>query len=183
MLKIITDEAKKGGTTEDAKQISSQVTGQIGWRRAGIKYKRHEVFLDVIEKVNCLFSPSGQVLNQAVVGTIQMKCLLSGMPECQFAVNDKLSFSGKKAAAEDESKKKKKKAKQIEIDDLTFHQCVQLGGFNKDRKISFVPPDGEFDLIKYRTTQGVRPLPLAVVHRRITSATFPRSVSRGGSCF
>jgi len=37
------------------------VTGQIGWRREGIKYRRNELFLDVLEYVNLLMSPQGQV--------------------------------------------------------------------------------------------------------------------------
>ncbi|RZF37087.1 hypothetical protein LSTR_LSTR012579 [Laodelphax striatellus] len=35
------------------------VTGQIGWRREGIKYRRNELFLDVLEYVNLLMSPQG----------------------------------------------------------------------------------------------------------------------------
>ena len=38
-----------------------QVTGQIGWRKEGIKYRRNELFLDVMEYVNLLMSPQGQV--------------------------------------------------------------------------------------------------------------------------
>ncbi len=37
------------------------MTGQIGWRREGIKYRRNELFLDVLEYVNLLMSPQGQV--------------------------------------------------------------------------------------------------------------------------
>ena len=36
----------------------------------------------------------------------------------------------------------------IELADITFHQCVKLGKFDSDRTISFVPPDGEFILMK-----------------------------------
>ena len=46
-------------STEEQKQITSQVTGQIGWRREGIKYRRNELFLDVLESVNLLMSPQG----------------------------------------------------------------------------------------------------------------------------
>lgn len=35
------------------------MTGQIGWRREGIKYRRNELFLDVLENVNLLMSPQG----------------------------------------------------------------------------------------------------------------------------
>ena len=46
-------------TKEETSQITSQVTGQIGWRREGIKYRRNELFLDVLESVNLLMSPQG----------------------------------------------------------------------------------------------------------------------------
>jgi len=46
-------------TREETSQITSQVTGQIGWRREGIKYRRNELYLDVLESVNLLMSPQG----------------------------------------------------------------------------------------------------------------------------
>ena len=67
-----------------------KVTGQIGWRREGIKYRRNEIFLDVLENVNLLMSPQGQVLSSHVAGRIAMKSYLSGMPECKFGLNDKI---------------------------------------------------------------------------------------------
>lgn len=36
----------------------------------------------------------------------------------------------------------------VEIDDCQFHQCVKLGKFDSDRTISFIPPDGEFELMR-----------------------------------
>ncbi len=38
--------------------------------------------------------------------------------------------------------------KTIELDDVTFHQCVNLTRFNTEKTVSFVPPDGEFELMK-----------------------------------
>lgn len=38
---------------------------------------------------------------------------------------------------------------EIDLEDVTFHQCVRLGKFDTDRTISFIPPDGEFILMKY----------------------------------
>ena len=74
---------------------SFQVTGQIGWRREGIKYRRNELFLDVIEYVNLLMSPQGQVLSAHVAGKVVMKSYLSGMPECKFGINDKIVVESK----------------------------------------------------------------------------------------
>lgn len=30
---------------------------------------------------------------------------------------------------------------------MKFHQCVRLASFERDRTISFIPPDGAFDLM------------------------------------
>ncbi|KAJ6394115.1 hypothetical protein OIU77_023362 [Salix suchowensis] len=53
-------------------------------------------------------------------------------------------------------------AKTIELVDVTFHQCVNLTRFNSEKTVSFVPPDGEFELMKYRITEGVN-LPFRVI--------------------
>lgn len=43
----------------------------------------------------------------------------------------------------------------IDLDDVTFHQCVNLSRFQSEKTVSFVPPDGEFELMKYRVSEGV----------------------------
>jgi AP-2 complex subunit mu-1 len=91
----ITQQGVKSQTKEETAQITNQVTGQIGWRREGIKYRRNELFLDVLEYVNLLMSPQGQVLSAHVAGKIVMKSYLSGMPECKFGINDKLTIDNK----------------------------------------------------------------------------------------
>lgn len=59
---FITQQGIKSATKEEQAQITSQVTGQIGWRREGIKYRRNELFLDVLEYVNLLMSPQGNLI-------------------------------------------------------------------------------------------------------------------------
>ena len=41
-----------------------------------------------------------------------------------------------------------KDRKSVAIDDCTFHQCVKLSKFESERSISFIPPDGEFELMR-----------------------------------
>merc|ERR1712179_135571 len=53
---FITQQGIKSASKEEQAAITSQVTGQIGWRREGIKYRRNELFLDVLEYVNLLMS-------------------------------------------------------------------------------------------------------------------------------
>lgn len=154
----ITQQGVKSVTKEEQAQITNQVTGQIGWRREGIKYRRNELFLDVLENVNLLMSPQGQVLSAHVAGRVVMKSYLSGMPECKFGMNDKITLDKQGKGDADPNKSKTS----IAIDDCTFHQCVKLSKFESERSISFIPPDGEFELMKYRTTKDIS-LPFRVI--------------------
>lgn len=122
--------ATKKKREAEAANATLQVTGAVGWRKEGLRYKKNEVFLDVIENVNMLMSAQGSVLRCEVQGKLVMKAFLSGMPDIKLGLNDKL-------------------------EDVTFHPCVNLGRFNAEKVVSFVPPDGEFELMKYRCTEGI----------------------------
>ena len=56
------------------------------------------------------------------------------------------------------------KSKAVELEDVKFHQCVRLSRFENDRTISFIPPDGEFELMSYRLNTHVRHLTLSILH-------------------
>jgi AP-2 complex subunit mu-1 len=77
-----------------AKEVSMQVTGAVQWRAPGLFYKKNEVYLDIVESISVLISPSGQVLRSSATGVIQMKCFLSGMPELTIGLNDRLGAEG-----------------------------------------------------------------------------------------
>ncbi|OZJ02738.1 hypothetical protein BZG36_04670 [Bifiguratus adelaidae] len=143
---------------ESSSKITIQATGATSWRRSDIKYRKNEAFVDVIESVNLLMSNTGTVLRADVSGQIMMRAYLSGTPECKFGLNDKLLLE---KDALGRASNAAKRANAVEIDDCQFHQCVKLGKFDSDRTISFIPPDGEFELMRYRTTENVN-LPFKV---------------------
>mmetsp|Transcript_15935 Transcript_15935/g.18788 ORF Transcript_15935/g.18788 Transcript_15935/m.18788 type:complete len:425 (+) Transcript_15935:77-1351(+) len=126
------------------------VTNTVSWRGEGIKHRKNEIFLDVVEKLNLLVSSNGTVLNSEIVGAVKMKSFLSGMPELKLGLNDKLMFEA--------TGRPSSKGKAVELEDIKFHQCVRLARFENDRTISFIPPDGEFDLMNYRLSTHVKPL-------------------------
>ncbi|XP_024403971.1 AP-1 complex subunit mu-2 [Physcomitrium patens] len=125
------------------------VTNAVSWRMDGIKYKKNEVFLDVVESVNILVNSNGQLVRSDVVGALKMRTYLSGMPECKLGLNDRVLL---------EAQGRSTKGKAIDLDDIKFHQCVRLTRFENDRTISFIPPDGAFDLMTYRLSTQVKPL-------------------------
>lgn len=47
------------------------------------------------------------------------------------------------------------KGKSVTMEDVKFHQCVRLSRFESDRTISFIPPDGESELMSYRINTHV----------------------------
>lgn len=126
------------------------VTGAVSWRSEGITYRKNEVFLDVVESVNLLVAANGTPIRSEILGQLKMRSYLSGMPELKLGLNDKLLFEAHGRAAT--------KGKSIEMEDIKFHQCVRLARFDVDRTISFIPPDGEFELMSYRLSTAVRPL-------------------------
>ncbi|KAL7413856.1 intracellular protein transport-related protein [Mrakia frigida] len=132
---------------EDSSKITIQATGNTSWRRSDVKYRKNEAFVDVIETVNLLMSSTGTVLRADVDGQILMRAYLSGTPECKFGLNDKLVL--------EKSSDRSKSDGAVELDDCQFHQCVRLGKFDSDRSISFIPPDGEFELMRYRSTTNI----------------------------
>jgi len=158
LQEYITQESHK--LTKQQVLVPSQVTG-TNLRGNDIKYSKNEVFLDVIESINLLVASNGTLLRSEIVGSIKMKCLLSGVPELRLGLNDRIQFSsrsGEGGGSSSSASVSGGKSKAIELEDYTFHQCVKLQKFETDRTISFVPPDGEFELMSYRLSTSVKPL-------------------------
>ena len=82
-----------------------------------------------------------------------MNTKLRGMPECKFGLNDKLVIVK-------ESQGKRKPG--VDIDDCTFHRCIRLGKFDANMTITFIPPDCEFELMRYRVTDNIN-LPFRII--------------------
>ncbi|KAI0462195.1 hypothetical protein LJB42_004283 [Komagataella kurtzmanii] len=112
------------------KTVSKINLGLQSWRPSGIKYKKNEVYVDIIEKVNLMVSSTGTILGSDIDGVIQLNASLSGIPECHLRLDDA-----------------------AEIQDCKFHQCVNLTTYDQTGDVKFVPPDGEFQLMSYKISQ------------------------------
>lgn len=141
---------QEGYRMEAAPRPPTALTNAVSWRSEGIKHRKNEIFLDVVEKLNLLVSSTGTVLHSEIIGAVKMKSFLSGMPELKLGLNDKMLFEA--------TGRQLSKGKAVEMEDIKFHQCVRLARFDSDRTISFIPPDGEFDLMTYRLNTHVKPL-------------------------
>jgi len=124
-------------SAQQARDATLTVTGAVSWRRPDIMYKNNEIFVDVVEEVNLLMSNTGAVLKCDAAGRILVKAFLSGMPELRVGLSDT-------------------------PEDITFHQCVNLGAYEAQKVVTFVPPDGEFELMRYRVSEGLQ-VPFKVI--------------------
>jgi AP-2 complex subunit mu-1 len=131
-------------------QVTISATGAISWRAPNLAYRKNEIWVDVVERVSILISASGKILDSTVNGNIMMRVYLSGMPECKIGFNDKISIE-----AEGAQQGTSPTGAAIDVDDMVFHQCVKLTNFANDRAISFIPPDGDVELMRYRTTENI----------------------------
>lgn len=70
------------------------------------------MFLDVIEKLNMLVGANGNIIKSEIVGKVQAKILLTGMPDLKLGLNDKAYF---------EAQNRTTRSRTISFDDMKFH--------------------------------------------------------------
>jgi len=100
---------------------------------------KNEIFVDVIDRISATFNANGQVRTFSVDGSIQMKSYLSGQPELHLALNDNLSIAGMGKGGYG----------MVELDNVNFHECVNLEKFEQERMLVLEPPHGEFVLMNF----------------------------------
>ncbi|XP_043555100.1 AP-1 complex subunit mu-1-like isoform X1 [Chiloscyllium plagiosum] len=143
LQEYITQEGYK--LKQGAPKPPAAVTNAVSWRSEGIKYRRNELFMDVIESINFLVNARGCVVHSEILGQILINCCLSGMPEVTLCFNDNALFN------------QNPRENVVDFEDVKFHSCVRLSRFENERVISFIPPDKDFELMSYRVTSQVQP--------------------------
>jgi AP-1 complex subunit mu len=61
--------------------------------------------------------------------------------------------------------------RRFELEDMKYHQCVRVSQFESNPGITFVPPDGVFQLLMYRLSATIPPL----IHIEATIEQYKRS--------
>lgn len=159
---ITTEEIKsQHDIKNNSSKITRHLTSAISWRESDIKYRKNEAYVDVIENINVLMN-ANHIIRSDVSGQIMISSSLSGMPECKIGFNDKFHINDLELPATSISiSKTGPSTGYITLENCHFHQCVKLNCFNTDRSIIFIPPDGEFELMRYRVTENIH-LPFLV---------------------
>lgn len=110
---------------------ATQTSSPVPWRRANVRHTSNELYVDIVETLQVIMSPSGRPLSAIANGTIAFTAKVSGIPDlvlqlgCPGGIHNAVSLP-------------------------VFHPCVRLNRW-KERPgdLSFVPPDGRFVLAGY----------------------------------
>lgn len=107
--------------------LPDSILSNMPWRKSDIHYSQNEIYLDLVEEVDAIIDKNGFLVASEVAGSVQANSKLSGIPDLL------LTF-----------------ANPYLLDDCSFHPCVRYNRYEKDQVVSFVPPDGQFELMRYR---------------------------------
>ena len=121
------------------KTMSSKAVHKPVSLRDSSRSDKNEIFVDVIDRISATFNSDGRVRTFTIDGSIQMKSYLTGSPQLHLALNDQLVIGGGGHAGYG----------MIEVDNVNFHECVDLNRFEQERMLVLEPPHGEFVLMNF----------------------------------
>lgn len=127
--------------TTKSSQATTKPTSQLTDNRS-----TNELYLDLFEKITCLFNSNGNLINSAIDGFIQLKSYLKNRPELKLVLSEDIVV-GKSMGY----------SSGIQIDDCNFNQCVNTRDFATQKTLFITPPDGEFVAMNYRITTDFAP--------------------------
>ncbi|CCI44601.1 unnamed protein product [Albugo candida] len=129
--------AMMSGRSSVSNTLPEGTESSIPWRKSGVRYTQNEIYFDIVEEIDAITDIDGQFISCEVNGVIHSNSRLSGVPDLTMIFTDPSV-----------------------IDDCSFHPCVRYSRYERERVVSFVPPDGQFELMQYRVhpQQWIPPL-------------------------
>lgn len=119
-------QAVSGNSSQVLSDVPPETKSQVWWRRQNVVYASNEIYIDTVESIDCIVDANGQMVSGGINGDIHVSSKLSGMPEILLTLRN-----------------------QTLLQNASFHPCVRLHRLERDRALSFVPPDGDFTLASY----------------------------------
>jgi hypothetical protein len=122
--------------TDYAKGNRLMLDLQRPWRVVSPKYSSNEILVDVTETIDVTVSPEGRIDFCHIRGSVEVTSRLSDTPMCKLILTP-----------------------QSRYEDVVFHRAVEVEA-HEAKVIPFVPPDGQFILMRYRVTATQSQIPI-----------------------
>ena len=123
MMKTLTEESHLSGC------LPTSLATKIPWRTEKT-YVQNEIYFDLLETVDAILTANNTIVHAEVYGSMECLCNLSGIPDLEISFH-----------------------KPNLVLDAQLHKCVRISKFDKEKVVSFVPPDGNFTLLTYRVDE------------------------------
>lgn len=121
----------------------------IPWRKPAVKYAQNEVFVDVIETIDAIFSSSKRSMSHLIVhGNVRVNSRLSGTPDVTMHMRCNNKGIGGGIGLSENSIISNHIGSAM-FDDVSLHHCVRSKKYEDSGILSFVPPDGPFKLMDF----------------------------------
>lgn len=122
--------------------------------------------MDITEHLECIYSSSGAETLSQVKGVVVLHSFLSGMPECRMLINSKLTKQPQVIPHKGTPDSDLRgiagvvgvSSESITLDDIRYHPCVDLKQVEELDAVAFIPLDGTFTLLEYRSSKAKSPL-------------------------
>jgi len=105
---------------------------RVPWRRSDVKHTTNEIYIDIIDEIDAIIESNGSMTTSRISGSIMVDCQLSGVPDLVL----KFQNSGI-------------------MEDVSFHPCVLINRWEREQAMAFVPPDGKFRLMEFRSKGNI----------------------------
>ncbi|CBY11993.1 unnamed protein product [Oikopleura dioica] len=128
------------GKSNVSENLPSGQLSNVPWRKANVKYNNNEAYFDMKENLNMVINKQGSHLLSLANGRIDSSIKLSGTPDLSLSWQNPKVFNN-----------------------VNFHPCIRLKRWNMEKMLSFIPPDGQFELLRYQSSiNGAAALPFNI---------------------
>lgn len=141
----------KNITELNAKTTPSSAVQRPIQGKSGKRKQKNEIFVDIMESLTTTFDSHGNA-KSFIDGVIQMKSYLRGNPQLKLALNDIYVQS----EHPDRDYSSLGRADRVVLDDVLFHERVNISEWTDSRTLTVLPPDGEFNVLNYRVSRECR---------------------------
>ena len=137
---------------QNIKEILNQNVKSQDQTRQSIKViddsqSKNEIFVDLIEKITCLFGKNGNILSSGIDGCIKMKSYLKKTPELKIVLSDDIIINNSNNYSNGK----------FELSGYNFCNGVRCKNFEKNKTLYLIPHEGEFILMNYRINSEFAP--------------------------
>lgn len=133
MRQVVMAASGNGYALSSTLPTGAEATSTSPWRNKNVSYIQNEIFVDLEERLDCVVDGTReQAQSGDVRGSIMVTSRLSGMPEVLLHFEDSRILG-----------------------DVSFHPCVRIDRWEREKVVSFLPPDGTFELMTYRMAKNI----------------------------